>query len=64
MVDQRLVSGLSIVEQHISTVGTSLYFTLVDKEVRGITRATIKIEGIRRVNFKSTLMNGKVVNVS
>jgi hypothetical protein len=36
----------------------------VDKEVKGITGAVTKIKGIRRVNFKSTLSNGEVVDVS
>jgi hypothetical protein len=36
----------------------------VDKEVKGITGAVTKIEGIGRVNFKSTLSNGDVVDVS
>jgi hypothetical protein len=36
----------------------------VDKEVKGITGAVAKIEGIGIVNFKSTLSNGEVVDVS
>jgi hypothetical protein len=36
----------------------------VDEEVKGITEAVAEIEGIGRVNFKSTLLNGEVVDVS
>jgi hypothetical protein len=36
----------------------------VDEEVKGITGAVAEIEGIGRVNFKSTLLNGEVVDVS
>jgi hypothetical protein len=39
-------------------------FQQVDEEVKGITGAVTKIEGIGRVNYKSTLSNGEVVDVS
>jgi hypothetical protein len=39
-------------------------FQQVDEEVKGITGAVTKIEGIGRVNFKLTLSNGEVVDVS
>jgi hypothetical protein len=39
-------------------------FQQVDKEVKGITGAVTKIEGIGRVNFKLTLSNGEVVDAS
>jgi hypothetical protein len=44
----------------------SVFYALqqVDEEVKGITGAVTKTEGIGRVNFKSTLSNGEVVDVS
>jgi hypothetical protein len=44
----------------------SVFYALqqVDEEVKDITGAVTKIEGIGRVNFKSTLSNGEVVDVS